>query len=107
MNEKQCPGNDLKETIVKIIGKDRPFMDVPDVAEEIAQNILPIIEQHKTSGTTPREVVVMVYGGVADISTATPGTTVTLRDYDVEGRYESDLKKDEFGEFYIESIYEF
>lgn len=97
----------IRQTIANIIGEDRPSMDVPDVVEEIVRNLLPIIKQYKTSNTTPRKVVVLVNGGVVEIPKAPPGTTVIVRDYDIDGVDESFLKKDSSGSFYAESTYEF
>lgn len=92
----------LRQVTVNAIGEDRPFMDVPDVVEEIVQNILPIIEQYKTS-----KVIITVSGGVADVHKATPGTTVILRDYDIDGVDELNLEKDDDGNFCAESVFEF
>ena len=91
----------LKKTITGIIGSDRPFMDVPDVVGKIIQNILPIIEQSQNANDSQKkEVIVTVKSGIVEVEKAPPGSTVTLRDYDIQDEPESGL-------IYEESIFEF
>lgn len=101
MTKNQYFKETLKNTITGIIGSDRPFMDVPDVVGKIIQNILPIIEQSQNANDSQKkEVIVTVKSGIVEVEKAPPGSTVTLRDYDIQDEPESGL-------IYEESIFEF
>lgn len=91
----------IRQVITNAIGEGRPFMDVPDVTEEIAQTIMLIIEQSQSiNDSQEKEVIVMVKSGIVEIEKAPPGTTVTVRDYDIQ-------EEPELGFDYEESIFEF
>lgn len=108
----------IKQAITDIIGEDRPFMVVSDIAEEVTQNVMGIIEQ-STQGacehcrkpenspicaSARKEVVVTVTGGVAYVEEIPPGIIVKIRDYDIEGCDEDKLMQDKEGNRYIEAV---
>lgn len=114
----------VKQAIEGTIGKDRPFMDVPDIAEEITQNVMGIIGQNTQGAceycgkpknspnyayhicaSVKKEVVMTVLGGVVDGVAIPPGIVVKVRDYDVEGCDEDKLMQDKEGNRYIEAVF--
>lgn len=97
----QATRDAIMQAITDIIGEDRPFMDVPFVADEIAQNVMRIVEQNATK----KEVVLSVLGGVVDVEVVPIGIAVKVRDYDVDGCDEDKLTRDEHGNWCCESIY--
>jgi hypothetical protein len=58
----------IKEVAIAAIGIDRPFMDVPDVAEQIAIGIVELLKRRDKAcpvSTADNEVVVSIHGGNA------------------------------------------
>ncbi|WP_169704391.1 hypothetical protein [Candidatus Kuenenia stuttgartiensis] len=54
--------------MIAAIGEDRPFMDVPDVAEQIAIGIVELLKRRDKAcpvSTADNEVVVSIHGGNA------------------------------------------
>lgn len=114
----------IKQAITSTIGEDRPFMVVPDIAEEVTQKVMEVVGQntqgaceycgkpkkspnyaHHICASVKKEVVVTVTGGVASAEEIPPGIIVKIRDYDVEGCDEDKLVQDKEGNRYIEQIY--
>lgn len=50
-------------------------------------------------------VIIEVHNGVASVLTKSEGVEVNIRDYDTDGS-EGALEEDEFGNTYVEEIYE-
>jgi hypothetical protein len=114
----------IKQAIIDTIGSDRPFMSVPDVAGEITQNVMGVIEQNTQGAceycgkpknspnhayhicaSVKKDVVVTVTGGVAELEQIPPGIIVKIRDYDIEGCDEDKLTQDKEGNRYIEAVF--
>lgn len=90
----------IKQAIISSIGEDRPFMDVPDIAEEITCSVMEIIKDGAT-----KEVVIGVHGGVASPVSVPEGVSVKIRDYDIDGCEDDDLAQDEGGGRCVERNY--
>jgi len=46
LEDKSTTRDKIKQAVIDAIGKDRPFMDVADIAEEITQNVMGIMAQN-------------------------------------------------------------
>lgn len=87
-------------TSMDMFEEGRPFMDVSDIAEEIARSVTEIIKDGAT-----KEVVIGVHGGVAEPVSVPEGVSVKIRDYDIDGCEGDDLSQDEGGGQCVERNY--
>lgn len=82
-------------------------------AKDETRSVLPDTEP-QSPHPVPREVAkektvrVTVYGGCVDVVDAPEGTTVIVRDYDVDDSYDPEtVEHDEDGEEFCEMVFEF
>jgi len=119
LGDKSTTRDKIKQAVIDVIGKDRPFMDVADIAEEITQNVMGIMAQNtqevceycgkpKNSPnyayhicvSAKKEALLSVLGGVVDAVYIPPGIVVKVYDYDIEGCDEDKLTRDKDGNLY-------